>query len=277
MVLETPDWRLEMTSNHRMKMNCKVVLREGLWRFLISAVIVFLVFGAAMPVLAESDQEIPSLPDDPETETTQPVPPLSPERAALLAQFQEPQLTPQQTAAILAGYTSIDPNHVIPKHLLQRTLVYYDVNKRLIPNPNRLSVVDFSQESRNVRWHIINMATGEVVSIRVAHGKGSDPDNIGRAVKFSNVPQSQMSSLGFYLTAEEYAGEEGDCRCRLDGLSPTNSNVRPRAIVIHQADYVVDENVKIGRSWGCLAVSIENHTRVVKELKEGSLIFVGTN
>ncbi len=213
-----------------------------------------------------------SLPDDPTTETTQVVPPLTPERAFLLSRLQEPVLSDTEKAEILARYQNVDPGRVIPKSLRERALLYYDVNKRLIPNPSRLSVVDFSAESRKVRFHIIDMETGKVVSIRVAHGTGSDPDNTGFATKFSNIPQSKMSSLGFYLTAEEYKGEAGDARCRLDGLSATNSNVRPRAIVIHQADYVHDSNVKPGRSWGCLAVSVENHARVVKELKEGSLI-----
>ncbi|MFZ2960157.1 MAG: murein L,D-transpeptidase catalytic domain family protein [Candidatus Ozemobacteraceae bacterium] len=252
----------------------------------IASLMCLLLIGVTIPALADpvvdtglvdTEHAEYCLPDDPTSETLQPFPPMSPDRAALISQFQEPNLSATETAEILARYRSIDPTHVIPKKLLERGLVFYDVNKKLIPNPNRLSVVDFSVESRKVRFHIIDMATGEVVSIRVAHGKGSDPNNTGFATQFGNVPQSQMSSLGFYLTAEEYKGEEGDIRCRMDGLSQTNSNVRPRYIVIHQADYVEDANVKPGRSWGCLAVSVENHTRVVNELKEGSIILGGTH
>ncbi|MBF0547678.1 MAG: murein L,D-transpeptidase catalytic domain family protein [Candidatus Riflebacteria bacterium] len=245
-------------------------------RILIASVIGFLFISTAIPSHAETDETLLSLPDDPTQEKLHDGPPLTPERAALLAQFQEPNLTPQQIAEILSQYKFVDPQHVIPQALLNRALVYFDVNKNLISNQHCLSVVNFSEESRKVRFHIINMTTGEVVSIRVAHGIGSDPKNTGYAVQFGNTPESHMSSLGIYLTAETYKGENGDIRCRLDGLSKTNSNVRDRNIVIHGADYVEDANIKPGRSWGCLATSRENHERVVNELKEGSIIFAGT-
>lgn len=227
--------------------------------------------GAVLPAPAGE-----SLPDDPTVETDRPCPPMTPERAALLRRFVEPVLPADEVAAIVAQYPKIDPDHVIPQALLNRVLVFYHVNKQLIPNPNWLSVIDFKIESRKVRFHIIDMETGKVRSIRVAHGTGSDPDNSGFATKFSNTPKSHMSSLGFYLTAEEYKGEEGDIRCRLDGLSETNSNVRPRYIVIHRADYVKDADIKPGRSWGCPAVSIANHEWVVNSLKNGSVILGAT-
>lgn len=66
-----------------------------------------------------------------------------------------------------------------------------------------------------------------------------------------------------------------DSNQRLDGLSPTNSNVRARAVVIHGADYVEDADVKPGRSWGCPAVSTESHVRVVNALKGGSIMYAG--
>jgi hypothetical protein len=49
-----------------------------------------------------------------------------------------------------------------------------------------------------------------------------------------------MSSLGVYKTAETYNGKHG-LSLRLDGLSPTNSKARERAVVVHGADYVEDE------------------------------------
>lgn len=49
-----------------------------------------------------------------------------------------------------------------------------------------------------------------------------------------------MSSLGIYRCAETYEGKHG-YSMRLDGLEPTNSLARERAIVIHSADYVSEK------------------------------------
>ncbi|MBI4860193.1 MAG: murein L,D-transpeptidase catalytic domain family protein [Candidatus Riflebacteria bacterium] len=212
------------------------------------------------------------LPDD-STHEGQEVPPaLTPDQAAHLARFQEPNLTPEQVAAVLARYRFVDPDHVIPKGLLDRALVYFDANQAEITNKRYLSVIDFGSRSRLPRFHLIDMTTGSVLSLHVAHGKNSDPTDSGLATRFGNEPNSLMSSLGYYLTAETYTGSHG-LSLRLDGLSPTNSNARIRAVVIHGADYVEDVNVKPGRSWGCPAVSTANHVRVVNSLKNGSIIF----
>ena len=59
---------------------------------------------------------------------------------------------------------------------------------------------------------------------------------------------------------------------RVDGLSPTNSNVRERAIVIHSAWYVVEANIQPGRTEGCLGVSSSLSKKLIDQIKEGSMI-----
>ncbi len=81
-----------------------------------------------------------------------------------------------------------------------------------------------------------------------------------------------MSSLGFFLTAEEYIGKHGRSM-RLDGLSVSNSKARERAIVIHGAPYVNETRSILGRSHGCPAVDNKLINQVIDSLKEGSLIF----
>jgi hypothetical protein len=168
----------------------------------------------------------------------------------------------------------VDPTHVVPTKHLATALLYYDANKTTLKNPNVLSVIDFSQFSGNKRFFIIDMKTGSVWGIRVAHGSGSDPTHDGYAHTFSNVSGSNMSSLGFYMTAETYTGDNG-LSLRLDGLSSTNSNARSRAIVVHGASYVEEANVIQGRSWGCPAVAMENRDQVINLIKGGSLIYAG--
>jgi hypothetical protein len=92
-----------------------------------------------------------------------------------------------------------------------------------------------------------------VLNERVTHGSGSDPDADGKAQRFSNEPDSHMTSLGLYRIAERYEGKHGISR-RLDGLFQRfNSNARERAVVLHPSDYVNPD--RVGRSQGCPAVN----------------------
>jgi hypothetical protein len=173
--------------------------------------------------------------------------------------------------AILANYDYVDPNHIVPTKALEQAILYFDENKASLKNTKVLSIIDFSQSSTQKRWYFIDMETGAVWNIHVAHGKGSDSDHDGFAEKFSNVNNSNATSLGFYKTAETYQGSHG-YSLRLDGLSSTNSNARSRSIVVHGASYVEDKERIQGRSWGCPAVSMANYTKVINLIKGGSLI-----
>lgn len=210
----------------------------------------------------------PAQDDDAGAEGDEHAAPLTALERAKLAAFVEPAAQPAVDAVAL------DPHHLIPEKLLATALAYYRQNLDRIGNPNTLTVVDFSVSSRRSRMFFLDMRTGNVTALHVAHGSGSDPRGTGLATVFSNTEGSNCSSLGFYLTAETYTGKHG-YSLRMDGLSATNSNVRARAVVIHGADYVHDADVAQGRSWGCLAVSMGQRTAVVDRLKGGSLIYAG--
>ncbi len=121
---------------------------------------------------------------------------------------------------------------------------------------------------------IVDMRSGKVTKLHVAHGSGSDPKNKGVPTRFSNRVNSKASSLGFYRAAEPYKGKHG-LSVRLDGLSSTNSRARERAVVVHGAKYVYDSDIKPGRSAGCLAVSMSWHKAVANMIKDGSIIYAG--
>jgi hypothetical protein len=178
-------------------------------------------------------------------------------------------------ALILAKYSNLDPKHEVPSKLLAAALQYFDDHAASIQNKAYVSVIDFSLPSSKHRFWIIDMATGAVFSTPVAHGKNSDKNNDGIAEAFSNTPNSDMSSLGVYLTAETYHGSHPGLSLRLDGKSTTNSNVRSRAIVIHGADYVQDLAIKQGRSWGCPAVPQIYRDKIIGMIKGGSVIYAG--
>jgi hypothetical protein len=108
----------------------------------------------------------------------------------------------------------------------------------------------------------------------VSHGRGS---GVTMATSFSNLPESNRSSLGLYRTAETYSGKHG-YSLRLDGLEPgINDKARERAIVMHAADYVNQAAAKkqgyLGRSLGCPAVRPEVAKKVIDAVKGGNLLF----
>ena len=146
----------------------------------------------------------------------------------------------------------------------------------------RAAVLDFSAHSGTPRFHLVDRASGRVLqTFRVAHGHGSEGSRRdGYAEVFSNVPDSNTSSLGLYRTAETYISEAyPGLAMRMDGLSPTNSNARSRYIVIHAAKYMEPESWKgkkagrPGLSDGCFVFSKADRDVVVSSLYGGALIY----
>ena len=173
--------------------------------------------------------------------------------------------------AFNTDYSHLDPEGIVPQKLLETAVQYFDSHISKIKNQRLLGIIDFKQHNSKERFYIIDMESGRVETYLSAHGKNSDPDYDGYATKFSNTPDSLMSSLGFYLTAETYYGSNGYSP-RLDGLSGTNSKARERAIVIHGAEYVKPGS-KIGRSYGCPALEMRYHADLINRLKGGSLLY----
>lgn len=146
----------------------------------------------------------------------------------------------------------------------------------------RAAVLDFSAHSSTPRFHVMDRASGQVLqSFRVAHGHGSEEmRHDGYAKVFSNVPNSNASSLGLYRTAETYISDVyPGLAMRLDGLSPTNSNARSRFIVVHAAKYMELESWKgkkagrPGLSDGCFVFSQADRDAVISSLQGGALIY----
>ncbi|MEZ4853571.1 murein L,D-transpeptidase catalytic domain family protein [Flavobacterium sp.] len=139
-----------------------------------------------------------------------------------------------------------------------------------------LTLVDFSLSSNVERMWVIDMKLQKVImQTLVAHGRNSGEEF---ATKFSNTSESYQSSLGFYLTGESYQGKHGNS-LRLDGLEyGINDNARQRAVVIHGADYVsntfIKQNKRLGRSYGCPAVSYAVSDKLIEVIKNKSVLFI---
>jgi len=141
---------------------------------------------------------------------------------------------------------------------------------------DKIGIADFSQASRDPRFHVVDLASGKVESHRVAHGRGSDRGHTGFLEQFSNEFGSNATSNGSYVTGDFYHGKYG-LSMKVDGLDWTNNNANGRAIVVHQAWYAEPEMAtvhgKLGRSEGCFAFGRESHFEIMRVLGPGHLIY----
>lgn len=139
-----------------------------------------------------------------------------------------------------------------------------------------LTICDFSLSSNSNRLWIIDLNEKKVLlNSYVAHGEASGQEF---AMYFSNRAESHQSSIGFYITAETYTGKHG-YSLRLFGMDKGfNSNAYNRDIVVHGADYVcsrfIKDNDRLGRSWGCPAVSSELSEKVINMIKDNTCMYI---
>ncbi len=158
---------------------------------------------------------------------------------------------------------------------------YYNlkVAGKLPANSSVITVVDFNKSSCTKRMWIVDLMKQKLLlNTWVAHGQGSGDD---MASKFSNNAESHQSSLGFYITDDTYIGKHGRS-LRLNGMDEGfNSNARARDIVVHAADYVCENTIaqlgRIGRSFGCPAVSPMVANQVIDIIKGKTVLFINGN
>jgi hypothetical protein len=151
--------------------------------------------------------------------------------------------------------------------------------------PAVIVVVDFAKNSREPRLYRVDLRNGDGLDrpIVVAHGIGSDPDDDGHATIFSNVYNSLSSSLGAAIGAERYIGING-LSLRLDGLEPSNNQMRYRDIVVHSyaperrryfnAEYIATKG-RPGSSEGCFVVEPDKREMILETLENGGFIYAG--
>lgn len=145
-----------------------------------------------------------------------------------------------------------------------------------IDNEEVISIVDFSLPSSSRRLFVIDLNSHKVLYCTyVAHGHNSGKEY---ASQFSNKPESNKSSLGFYKTLGTYMGGHG-YSLRLEGLERgINDNANRRDIVIHGAAYVSEGLIRaqgyLGRSQGCPALPEKLHKPIIDKIKNGSCLFI---
>jgi hypothetical protein len=139
-----------------------------------------------------------------------------------------------------------------------------------------ITICDFNQPSVLDRLWVIDLANKKILyNTYVAHGQSTGESC---AMEFSNKVNSHKSSLGFYVTTEAYKGDHG-VSLRMEGLDEGfNDAAYKRDIVVHGAAYVSDnyinDNQRLGRSWGCPAVPEALATPIINCIKDGTCLFI---
>jgi hypothetical protein len=172
----------------------------------------------------------------------------------------------------------LDPRGLVPRDLREQALAALDRHAWSIANRDRIYIVNFTQHSAEPRLYELDVISGAARVFHTAHGVGSDPFHSGYAHGFSNIMDSNASSLGVYRTAGMGWGVRHGQNVLLDGLDPTNDAARERAIIVHAADYCEPEWLaregKLGRSFGCFATSTVSLDFLRPRMDSGRLLYV---
>src|SRR6478752_10509332 len=179
-----------------------------------------------------------------------------------------PQPTPAPATITPSAPAGIDPQ------LFARAKAALDQHR--IYARDTIAIADFSRPSSEPRFHLVDLASGQLESHRVAHGRGSDPSHSGYLERFSNDFGSYATSNGTYTTGDYYDGKYG-LSMKVRGLDWSNNNAESRAIVIHNAWYAEDDMIPmhgmLGRSEGCFAMSKASQYAVMRRLAGGRMIY----
>lgn len=138
--------------------------------------------------------------------------------------------------------------------------------------------VDLSRHSGRRRFVAWDMERNvPIFMCPVSHGSGSKISHVRSAyAALSNEDGSHLSSVGRALVAERYEGRYG-VAYRLDGLDATNSNLRPRCVVLHGWEHTTSLPIypfsTVG-SFGCPVLSRKMMRRVDELLQQHERVII---
>ena len=164
-----------------------------------------------------------------------------------------------------------------PAVLAQACVGYLALRRtRRIERRGLLAVADMDLPNTDERLWVLDLKNGKVLHHSlVAHGEGSGHL---RARRFSNREKSACTSLGFYRTADTYAGKHGYSR-RIEGLDKgQNANAYDRYVVLHAAEYASPDYVRryghLGYSRGCPALPPAQYRAIIGTVRVGTALLL---
>lgn len=194
----------------------------------------------------------------------------------------------------------------VPEAPLKQALTYLQRNGKKIPKQRYLSIADYSKNSRNKRFYLLDLKTGEVTAEKVSHGSGkvgrnvvSDPNNDGNVDRCEHPnrvlaekktgrnlhTRENMTRPGFFRTGRldlSVAHKRKWPRVTkntnsmlLDGLSGrVNATAGDEGVKMHEAYYNhKGANMIMGKSFGCPAFQPGHGAPIMKKIEGGSLYY----
>jgi hypothetical protein len=146
-----------------------------------------------------------------------------------------------------------------------------------LENPGIITIVDFSQSSKNKRMYVIDYLNHKLLfNTLVAHGKNTGEEY---AMNFSNELGTLKSSLGFFVTKNHIMGATVGLSLIIQGVEKGfNDNAINRQIIMHGADYATEDFIKrtgrLGRSYGCPSLPPDLIQPVIETIENGSCLFI---
>lgn len=143
--------------------------------------------------------------------------------------------------------------------------------------PRVLAIADMTLPSTAKRLCVIDLERKELLlRTYVAHGQGSGDLMCS---SFSNRHGSHATSKGLYRVGAEIVSPKHGAALMLHGMDAgVNCQAAPREVIMHGADYVSDSFIaahgRLGRSWGCPAVSRTDMPRMIEWLADGGYLYV---
>ena len=150
----------------------------------------------------------------------------------------------------------IDRNDATFLRMKQKAISINDFAKENNYNSTRCFLVDMRIASGLKRFFVYNFQKDSIEAAGlVTHGSGSHKGDAG--LSFSNIPNSNATSVGRYRIGKPYYGKFG-LAYKLYGLDETNDKAFERFVVLHSHFCVPNDEVSpmpICESWGCPTVA----------------------
>lgn len=172
--------------------------------------------------------------------------------------------------------TFVSETHNLKPQVVKTALTAYKnaLKKGVKDKKGIITVIDYTMPSTSKRLWVLDIHHQKVLyNTLVAHGKNTGNEY---AKHFSNARNSLETSIGLYQTENTYSGHDGYSLV-LKGLDKGfNNNAEARHVIVHGAWYVsqkfADATGRLGRSWGCPAVSKKMVKPIINTIKDKTLL-----
>jgi hypothetical protein len=184
----------------------------------------------------------------------------------------------------------------VPEAPLRQALYFFSRAReagKVAKSSRYLAIADYSQNSSQRRFYVLDLKNLTVEREKVSHGSGlrrlgypGDPNHDGMINRCSTRAGDDMTRAGFFRVGDYSTSFNHLYRwplisrhppkndMLLTGLSPgVNTNAAASGLLLHEATYNGNGDQQMGRSHGCFAFAPKRGRMVMDKLGGGSLLY----